>query len=127
VIKLGKLKAARAEMTPGEWRWDDEHREITAGTRTEDYGMGPEVRRNIIVETDSGHYPPHGGDRTGIPACVNAIDEAIEVIEAALELRSMQDDLIRFGDGDAWGATALDKAMTIADGRLRAALAKVQP
>jgi hypothetical protein len=69
MIKLSELKAARAEMTPGEWTADGEYGSIHANH--EACGISSMGRR---------------ADAVGIVATHNAADVLIEIAEAAKAL-----------------------------------------
>lgn len=70
--------------TPGPWEWNELDQLVATSVFDENYG--DEQRPVVIVETDSGFYPPRANDRPLIAA-------APDLLEALLDMVSDRDCL----------------------------------
>lgn len=80
-----------AAHTPGPWRWNEHHQLVSDGATeypgTDDW-MDPEPKR--IVETDGGHYPPHGADRALIAAAPDLLAALIQLADETCAEEGLQ-------------------------------------
>lgn len=70
-------------MTDAPWEWD--HDCCVGPATSVDYGMGPEIHRETIIETDGGHYGPEGPDRAGITWLRTNLASLLEGYASALD------------------------------------------
>jgi len=120
-ISISELEAIEKAMTAAPWEWDSDPA-LIGPPRTEDYGAGPQVVRDRIVETDSGYYGPSDPDRAGIAAARNALPALLAIAKAALSSREAHDSTSSWADHGAHMARC--QATDLA---LDRALAKVRP
>jgi len=125
-INLTDLKRLLAEMTQGEWSWDDRDGEMVAqqnkATITVIFGEPSYEANHRACIGDA--------DISGIVALVNAAPVLVEIVDAVLDCVRLrkQTTAIRIGpmtDGYGDRVNASSKALSAANDRLASALTKV--
>lgn len=88
-VDLDELERKARAATPGPWAWRDDR--LYGPARVVDYGMGPERDDVLIIETDSGVYPPESPDAEHIAA--NSPDVTLALVarvrEQAVEIERL--------------------------------------
>lgn len=89
---LDEARRHDAAMTEGPWEWVKQR--CVGPPRTVDHGLGPEDDRALIIETDSGYYPPGQADRDGIAWLRTNLRGLLDAHEQALcEVDALKSEL----------------------------------
>lgn len=107
-----------SKHTPGPWAWNEHHQLVSLQKKIDRDGYIDDD--GLIVETDSGHYPPFGADACLIaaaPELLEACQTMIEWDEAENNAEAWDKDA-----GAAWRARLALCALSFE--RARAAIAK---
>lgn len=92
-----------SKFTPGPWAWNSEQQLVASEVL--DMSIGEEFAQpTVIIETDSGFYPPRGADRdllASAPDLLAALHEAHDALKSCYDVndypasgRSQQDKAI---------------------------------